>query len=72
MNFPFIEQVVNYVSTWKLKNNYIRFSMTTNGTLLDKYIDFLVKWKFNLFISIDGNKFHNAFRVYSNGRESFE
>lgn len=72
MNFPFIEQVVNYVSTWKLKNNYISFSMTTNGTLLDKYIDFLVKWKFNLFISIDGNKFHNAFRVYSNGKESFE
>ena len=72
MNFSFIEQVVDYVSTWKLKNNYISFSMTTNGTLLDKYIDFLVKWKFNLFISIDGNKYHNAFRVYSNGKESFE
>lgn len=72
MNFPFIEQVVNYVSKWKLKNNYISFSMTTNGTLLDKYIDFLVKWNFNLFISIDGNKYHNVFRVYANGKESFE
>lgn len=72
MNFPLVEKVVDYVSQWKLNNNYITFSMTTNGTLLDKYIDFLAKWDFNLFISIDGDKYHNAFRTYANGKESFE
>lgn len=72
MNFSLIEKVVDYVSKWKLDNNYIVFSMTTNGTLLDKYIDFLVKWDFSLFVSIDGDKYHNSFRTYANGKESFE
>lgn len=72
MNFPFIQKVVEYVSSRLLKNNYMTFSMTTNGTLLDKYIDFLVKWNFTLFISIDGDKYHNSYRVYANGKESFD
>ena len=72
MNFPLIEKIVNYVSRWKLKNNHFSFAMTTNGTLLDKYMDFLVKWDFTLFISIDGDKYHNGFRTYANGKESFE
>lgn len=72
MNFYFIENVVNYVCKCKLESNYIDFSITTNGTLLDKYIDFLVKWNFNLFISLDGDKRHNSFRVYLNEKESFD
>lgn len=72
MNFSLIEKVVDYVSKWKLDNNYIVFSMTTNGTLLDRYMDFLVNWNFTLFISIDGDKYHNSFRTYANGKESFE
>ena len=72
LNFNFIEQVVNYVSNWRLENNFIKFSMTTNGTLLDRYMDFLVKWDFSLFISIDGNEYHNSFRTYANGKNSYE
>lgn len=72
LNFNFIEQVVNYVSNWRLENNFIKFSMTTNGTLLDRYMDFLVKWDFSLFVSIDGNEYHNSFRTYANGKNSYE
>lgn len=72
MNFPLIEKTVNYISTCNLKKSRINFSLTTNGILLDNHIDFFTKWDFTLFISIDGNKSHNAFRVHQNGRESFE
>lgn len=52
--------------------NFYEFSMTTNGTLLDRYMDFLVKWDFSLFVSIDGNEYHNSFRTYANGKNSYE
>lgn len=71
LNFHIIQQIVNYSQQLNLKKNTFTYSMTTNGTLLDKYIDFLYAWDFSLFVSLDGNDKHNAYRVYKNGKESF-
>lgn len=71
LNFDFIKKIVLYLKDIRLKNNYISYSITTNGVLLDKYMDFLVEWDFSIFISLDGNLLHNGFRVYPNGKESF-
>lgn len=40
--------------------------MTTNATLIHKHIDFLVKNKFRLLISLDGNKENNSYRIFGN------
>ncbi len=71
LNFHLIQQVVNYSQQLNLKKNTFTYSITTNGTLLNKYIDFLYNWDFSLFVSLDGSYKHNAYRVYKNGKESF-
>ena len=40
-----------------------RCNMTTNALLLDRYMDFLVDKKFNLLISLDGDRFASSYRV---------
>lgn len=45
--------------------------MTTNGLLLNKYMDFLVENNFSLLISLDGNKTDNCNRILQNGKHSF-
>lgn len=71
LNFKIIEQIVCYV---KNKDIYkrIHFAMTTNSMLLDKYTDFLVKHKFHLLLSLDGNSSNNAYRKKKNGDSSFK
>ena len=69
LRFDFIKHVVEYVNGFNIAATY---SMTTNAMLLDRYIDFLKENKFDLLISLDGNKSHNAFRLQSNGEESFD
>lgn len=44
--------------------------MTTNGLLLNNHLDYLVEKKFNLWISLDGNKKDNSYRVDQHGRDS--
>jgi uncharacterized protein len=47
--------------------------MTSNGVLLKKYIGYLVEKDFDLLISLDGNKTHNAYRIFKrNKKESFD
>lgn len=72
LNFPFINEMVNYAKSKKWKHSETKFSMTTNGVLLDRHMDFLVKNKFLLLISLDGNEVHNGYRVFKNGRPSFK
>lgn len=45
--------------------------MTTNGLLLDKYMDFIVEHDFNLLISLDGNEENNGYRVFKNGKPAY-
>ncbi|TRZ76281.1 MAG: radical SAM peptide maturase [Bacteroidetes bacterium] len=71
-NFKFIEEIVNYVNEHKNRNQKIKYSLTTNGLLLRKYIRFLVENDFELAISLDGDEFANSFRVLkSNKKPSF-
>ncbi len=72
LNVRFIDNVIEYIKRKRVKNRKFTFSMTTNGILIDKYADFLVKNKFNLLISLDGNKEHHSYRVDKNGLNSFD
>lgn len=71
LNFPLIEKIVDYVKRIKLKHNYFKFLMTTNGTLLKEHIDFLYKNNFDLLISLDGSEDNNGYRVFKNGRPAY-
>ncbi len=71
LNFSFIERITYYVKTLKLMHNSVRFSMTTNGLLLNKHMDFLVEHDFQLLVSLDGDEVHNSYRIMKNGRPSF-
>jgi len=72
LNINFIKQIIEYIE--KLPENQINFSfnITTNGLLLDKYIDFLVEKDFNILISLDGNKNNNEYRINHSNENSFD
>lgn len=72
LNFDFIKKAVTYLSDNPIPRKNIIFSMTTNGYLLDKYQEFLVENDFQLLISLDGNAYHNSYRVDKKGNSSFE
>lgn len=71
LNFSFIEKVVEYFSSKRIYHNSIVYSMTTNGILLKKHIEYLAALNFKLLISLDGNKINNSYRILHNGNESF-
>jgi len=71
LNFPFIEEIVNYVKQLKVLHNRFAFSMTTNGLLVEKYMDFLASNNFHLLVSLDGNEENNAYRVLSDGKPAY-
>jgi len=68
-NFAFIEDIIAYARSVKDEKLKLKFSMTTNGLLLKKYMDFLVENDFELSISLDGDEFSNAFRVTKSGHK---
>ena len=72
LNIEFIQKAVDYLGSHKLKNKEFIFSMTTNGLLINKYLDFLVQHKFELLISIDGNEYNNSYRVTKSGLSVFK
>ncbi len=71
LNFDIIKETVEYIKKLKFPNRLIKYTITTNGILLDKYIDFLKGNNFNILISIDGNEYNNSFRVDKSGKNSF-
>lgn len=72
-NGDFIKQIVEIANQLKSeKEMKIVYTMTTNATLLHKYIDFLVENKFQLLISLDGNEVNHSYRSFrGNKKESF-
>jgi uncharacterized protein len=75
MNFPLLRQVVDYSRNQAgRKGVNIDFSLTTNATLLTPaIIDFLAENHVGVTVSIDGPKeMNDKFRVFSNGRGSYE
>lgn len=65
-----IKECVN-MAQQMLPNVKISFGITTNGVLLNKYMEYLVEKNFHILISLDGNQKNNQYRIYKNGRESF-
>lgn len=66
LNYPFIENVVNYLNRMKVRSVNIEYTITTNALLLDKYMDFLVKNNFMVMISLDGDQEASRYRTPQN------
>ena len=75
MNFEVVKQLVAYArSIEKEKNKHFRFTLTTNGVLIDDdVIDFANREMSNVVLSLDGRKeIHDRFRVDYAGNGSFD
>ena len=75
VNFEVVKQLVSYArSIEKEKNKNFRFTLTTNGVLLDDdVIDFLNKEMNNVVLSLDGRKeVNDAKRKTINGKGSYD
>lgn len=75
MNFQVVKDLVAYArSIEKEKNKNFRFTLTTNGLLIDDdVIDFANRECSNVVLSLDGRKeVHDRFRVDYNGNGSYD
>lgn len=75
MNFDVVKQLVEYGREQeKLHNKNFRFTLTTNGVLLnDDVIEFLNKEMANVVLSVDGRKsVHDRMRPTRNGKGSYD
>ncbi len=75
MNFEVVKQLVAYArSIEKQHNKNFRFTLTTNGVLIDEdVIDFCNRECHNVVLSLDGRKeIHDRFRVDYKGHGSFD
>ncbi len=75
MNFQVVKDLVAYArSIEKEKGKHFRFTLTTNGVLVDEdVIDFANRECHNVVLSLDGRKeIHDRFRVDFAGKGSWE
>lgn len=71
LNIGLIKKVVKYLEDMGLMYIKFRYGMTTNGLLLDKYIDYLFEKGFHVSVSLDGNRENSGYRIAHDGGESF-
>ncbi len=71
-NFRFIEDIVHFVHPYTKQGYNFKFSMSSNGLLLCKHIDFLKKHKFDVAVSLDGDETGNTYRRFKNNEPSFK
>jgi uncharacterized protein len=73
LRFNFIKEIVDYAKK-ESGNIKLRFAVVTNGTLFGaREIDFLIKKKFILSLSIDGDRdIHDFARQYRGGRGTYD
>ncbi len=75
LNWDVVKELVRYGrSIEKEHDKNFRFTLTTNGTLLnDEIMEFVNKEMSNLVLSIDGRKeVHDRMRPYRNGKGSYD
>ncbi len=75
MNFDVVKKLVAYGrEIEKVKDKHFRFTLTTNGVLLnDDIIDFANREMDNIVLSIDGRKeVHDHMRPFKNGSGSYD
>ena len=72
LNLNFMKKIIEYINKNKPDFLDVIYSTTTNGTLLEKNMDFIVTNNFRVWVSIDGDLSNNEFRVYKkNKKETF-
>ncbi|MBR6697596.1 MAG: thioether cross-link-forming SCIFF peptide maturase [Lachnospiraceae bacterium] len=75
MNFEVVKQIVEYGRSLEEKHNKkFRFTLTTNGVLLnDDIIEYANKEMSNVVLSVDGRKeVHDYMRPFRNGKGSYD
>ena len=72
INMDFIRKIITHMEQSIQLYNKCRFSMTTNGILLDKYLPWLVEHNVKLLISLDGDSQGHSYRVDHSGENSFD
>jgi uncharacterized protein len=71
LNMDFIMEIVLYTKGMENDRIKFRYSMTSNGVLLKKYLFFFVQYDFDILVSLDGSKENDAYRLFHNGKSSF-
>ena len=75
LNFDVVKQTVEYARSLENKyNKNFRFTITTNGLLLDDdKIDFINKEMYDVVLSLDGRKeIHDKFRITRAGHNTYD
>jgi len=72
MNISLIEAIVQWAKEHTTNKLTFGFTVTTNGLLLNKYMDFLVKYDFMIYISLDGNEENMSYRLDHKGENCFK
>ncbi|MCF6156503.1 MAG: radical SAM protein [Candidatus Brocadia sp.] len=75
LNKPVMRSVIRYSQQLAHEQGKeVRYSMTTNATLLDdEIIGYIKRYNFGLMVSLDGSKeIHDQIRPFKNGQGSFE
>jgi uncharacterized protein len=72
LNMPLIGQIIQISKKMQNSMNTFGYNITTNGVLLDRYMEYLVENEFSLFISLDGNRLNHSYRITHSGINSFE
>ena len=74
MGIDFYKKVVSIENRYNKEGQTIKNSIQTNGTLLnEEWVNFLIKNKFGIGISLDGQKImHDSNRIFKNGTGSFD
>ena len=67
LNFGLIKDIVQYTEINRPEGLDFTYHMTTNGLLLDRFIEELVEKDVHLSISLDGNDQNNSYRLNKNG-----
>jgi uncharacterized protein len=71
LNFKLIKQILEAASQINSEKELaISYMMTTNGTLIHKYLPFLLKNNFKLLISLDGNEENHGYRPFLQGNKN--
>jgi uncharacterized protein len=72
LNSVLISDTIDYYQKNETQLRKPKYTITTNGTLLNKHIELLIQNNFRITVSLDGNKVNNSYRVFHNDRNSFD
>lgn len=72
LNAVLISETIDYCKKIDPTLRKPKYTITTNGTLLHKHIELLIKNNFRITVSLDGNKANNSYRSFPNKKNSFD